>query len=931
MAPSEPARERQRRRKITLACEPCRERKARCDGRKPICSTCEHRSLGLEQCIYKVGNARTACSEDYMRALHERIRRLEQACAANGVDISAIEGHGSDPSAFQPAPPSASLVRSPTEPILGLADRPPEHQTTAASATSKSTPDPESTDPPRGVSGMGTVLEEDDLDGSARPGDDFYGLSSAASFLKEAANSMRRRKQLDSPPHNLDDFTQPYQQYQQNQTLPPPAPPLLGTASSSSLLRFAPVDKFALPPRALADHFVQRYFERIFYLYPFFDRVAFEHTYRSLWSAPGEDGHGSSSSGSGSASGHATAATGATTASTNASASKPLKFDGCGLGDSDAGASSIPFHCALNAIFTLGCCFSDLPEAEKTASCEVLFNRSKAFVGLDFIDENNVGVVQSLLIIALVLQGTPFPNRCWNAVGMACRVAQGLGLHSEAGRRPRSAREKEMRLRTWHGCVIMDVLVGMTFGRPTLSSSLSIPHSTFSMYPSVGSPALETRSEQLRFLFFRESVRLSVILEGILQKIYEPWMTHDNNASGSSTTGQLHIHHSLDTIVELQDQLTGFEQSVAPYLSWVTPETPDNVSAEDLHVLEMQKNVLHARFVYMQLIMHRPILTQLVAPEGTAQHGSSESRHEHRAAAGYTPLSRDGLHYAFALECAKACVEAAKRLILLVHRTYLTDQTDAWWWNVLYTCTAGLVLIVLRLCPDLWQMLDRDEIAELWGRCQSVLQQLAYFSVSARKSMTLLLKVNENVLLKQAAMEGRGGEGEGSNDVGATANINSQQAVDPTLDRDQDAAEAQLQAHVDGMMAQLDPAGMSLDSAFSFAPLFNWDQNLDFMLAADLAGSMHAMAVCQASKSIYELFDRPFFLAQSHSTVLTADENLSSAGIRWGERWRNFGSVWGYVAFNVVVAISPYYILQVRRWSMLELSLCRKKKKQKKQ
>lgn len=64
MAPPEPARERQRRRKVTLACEPCRERKARCDGRKPICSTCEHRSLGLEQCIYKAGNARTACGEE---------------------------------------------------------------------------------------------------------------------------------------------------------------------------------------------------------------------------------------------------------------------------------------------------------------------------------------------------------------------------------------------------------------------------------------------------------------------------------------------------------------------------------------------------------------------------------------------------------------------------------------------------------------------------------------------------------------------------------------------------------------------------------------------------------------------------------------------------------------------------------------------------
>lgn len=59
--PQEPTH--QRRRKVTLACEPCRERKARCDGTKPLCSTCRRRALGIEQCVYKAGNARTACSD----------------------------------------------------------------------------------------------------------------------------------------------------------------------------------------------------------------------------------------------------------------------------------------------------------------------------------------------------------------------------------------------------------------------------------------------------------------------------------------------------------------------------------------------------------------------------------------------------------------------------------------------------------------------------------------------------------------------------------------------------------------------------------------------------------------------------------------------------------------------------------------------------
>lgn len=65
------------------------------------------------------------------------------------------------------------------------------------------------------------------------------------------------------------------------------------------------------------------------------------------------------------------------------------------------------------------------------------------------------------------------------------------------------------------------------------------------------------------------------------------------------------------------------------------------------------------------------------------------------------------------------------------------------------TSTAGLVLIVARLCPDLWKTLDQAEIATLWDQCQSILQHLTSFSVSARKSLDLLVKVNEHVILKQ--------------------------------------------------------------------------------------------------------------------------------------------------------------------------------------
>ncbi|KAJ9137102.1 Fungal specific transcription factor domain containing protein [Pleurostoma richardsiae] len=740
-------RERQRRRKITLACEPCRERKSRCDGRKPICSTCEHRSLGLEQCIYKAGNARTACSDDYTKALHERIRRLEHACIMHGVDLASIDA--AEPPSVHLPPSEANAHTSPhgrSPSVLAVLDRRPDSQKTPSAC---STDQVDASENASGVTAMGTVLSEEDLSGSTHAAGDFYGQSSAASFLKEACGWQEP-----------DSFSK-----QPSQVPPDPS-------RGAALSRFANLDKFALPPRALADHFLQRYWQRVYYLYPFFDRAAFEHAYRSLWQADNETLVDSS------------------------------QFRGYGLGGSEADASTIVFHSALNAVFALGCCFSDLSASEKMAASEVFFNRSKSFIGLDFLDMNNLGVVQALLVVALVLQGTPFPTRCWNAVGVACRVAQALGLHTEVGRRTSDAREREIRRRTWHGCVIMDSIVSMTFGRPTMTSSLSILPGTVDLSaPSTG----ETEAEQLKLCFYRESIQLSVILEGILQRIYQPWLSRETNVNGPVTAG-LNIQHSLDTIVELESQLSGFERSVTPFLSWISPEAHKKVSAEDGVIFEIQKNVLHARFIYMQLILHRPILTQLSVSN---MHGIKQADSSQRL------LSSDGLRYSFALECGKSCVEAAKRLIRLIHDTYLTEKTGAWWWNGLYACTAGLVLIVARLCQPLWEALDQAEIDTLWGQCQSILQHQASFSVSARKSLDLLLKVNGQVLMKQAAREN------------GTGQQQSQLSIE---EQDETLVDVQMHfhSHVD-MLAHLDTMGPSLEDTYMMGPMFTWDQTFDFM------------------------------------------------------------------------------------------------------
>ncbi|KAL2871215.1 Zn(II)2Cys6 transcription factor domain-containing protein [Aspergillus lucknowensis] len=43
-----------KRRRVPLACRSCRERKVRCDGKRPNCSTCQRRGHPEEPCEYMV-------------------------------------------------------------------------------------------------------------------------------------------------------------------------------------------------------------------------------------------------------------------------------------------------------------------------------------------------------------------------------------------------------------------------------------------------------------------------------------------------------------------------------------------------------------------------------------------------------------------------------------------------------------------------------------------------------------------------------------------------------------------------------------------------------------------------------------------------------------------------------------------------------------
>lgn len=61
-----------------------------------------------------------------------------------------------------------------------------------------------------------------------------------------------------------------------------------------------------------------------------------------------------------------------------------------------------------------------------------------------------------MLLMSQYLQGTHRSTTTWNVHGLAVKAAFQLGLHHTASSKKYSMLDKEIRLRTWYGCIVLD-------------------------------------------------------------------------------------------------------------------------------------------------------------------------------------------------------------------------------------------------------------------------------------------------------------------------------------------------------------------------------------------------------------------------------------------------------------------------------------------
>lgn len=126
-------------------------------------------------------------------------------------------------------------------------------------------------------------------------------------------------------------------------------------------------------------------------------------------------------------------------------------------GPADTGMDQIIFYATMYLVFAMGCKFSKLHmvPAPKGHTAEDYYQRSRKIFVYDPLDSGSVQHVQLVLLEGVYTRDS---NRCWNTVGLAIRVAQGLGMHLDRPSRDRENQiDIETRRRIWHTCIVWDM------------------------------------------------------------------------------------------------------------------------------------------------------------------------------------------------------------------------------------------------------------------------------------------------------------------------------------------------------------------------------------------------------------------------------------------------------------------------------------------
>ncbi|KAF7560760.1 hypothetical protein G7046_g3380 [Stylonectria norvegica] len=638
-----------KRRRVSLACIACRTRKSRCSGQRPKCSSCIELELTCQYVASAESDQTVVVGKEYainvtacithFQAIEDRLQQLESLLSQHGSDTATENG------GLERIAPSREARRR--RQLVNFADSP--------QALPQDTPEFNVISPSVGqvdnhieyedpTDGMGHFVFADEEDRA------FFGPSSNIAFTSDLSRTLKRLSR--SRGHLTPGSTEQtgYLDFRIARVSRPAsvAPRTASRGSSNTVETSSSI--YYLPPDTEVIALIDKYFSNTGLLFPYLHEETFRETYARV------------------------------------------KQNNIAIRRTWLGVLNMVLAMAIHtSVKTQG----DVEERQMLS--DAFYRRADQLCEGQVMNGASLEIgtfadcvatqVQYLLLVSQYKQGTKSSIQTWSTHGLAVKVALQLGLHSPEASNRFPAVEREIRKRTWFGCVVLDRSLSMTFGRPA-----SIPESYcrlemplyYDLIDSRERPAESNLRCRLSSDFFTATVKLYSIMGHTIELLYGNNMSDENKLPNYELTIRvLKMRHSLDE----------WSREIPPTMRLIQEQDISNHTTKDL-TLDRFHTILTLRYHNLRILIHRGVLVQLC---------------DHMDDLGSQNYDILALMDA-ARSTVKICVESATDIIMLVHATVRYDGVSrgllgAWWFTLYYAFDAALVLftilLLLRRSPDI--------------------------------------------------------------------------------------------------------------------------------------------------------------------------------------------------------------------------------------
>uniref|UniRef100_A0A0B7JZM6 Xylanolytic transcriptional activator regulatory domain-containing protein n=2 Tax=Bionectria ochroleuca TaxID=29856 RepID=A0A0B7JZM6_BIOOC len=493
---------------------------------------------------------------------------------------------------------------------------------------------------------------------------EFFGGSSAVSFMRQINSIIDTRLGHSQAGIAETDGYPPYKRQKASQNDEP----------------FVNTFEYVLPQRNLADSLLRDYYDLVWVILPVHDWTIFREAYNSVW-----------------------------------------------LGNPGS-ISEHDFHCMLNVAFALGSQFSrNIHPRQRRDIGQKFWDRAQALFNPYLHFEASLERVQCLLMMGLFLQSTCESHQCWMTIGSAVRMAQSLGLHlSSSSKDNDGARKVQIARRVWHGCVFMDRVLSMTFGRPSmianwLSDAVPLPLMIDDDYLDMvnESSAVRPDGKPTEVAFFVKSLELYRITNNSLLELYIRPLEI-----------RVHDQQLLASVLEFDSTLTRWAWTIPDQLCY----TPEEGKTSQSFILQRQRIVLRSRYLHSRILILRPVVAEACLKQTHSQNSG-----------GYSSIDRS-LSQNMVNQCCTMCFESAHELINIIYDNLdlqtVTGPVPAWWFSVLFIYTAATVLLAEILKPPDPSMpsatSEQRSLVSEWDKAIELLKAYAQVGESAERCVAAL-------------------------------------------------------------------------------------------------------------------------------------------------------------------------------------------------